>query len=270
MCGRYVVVSKLVAIEKKFNVKASQPELFAPNFNLGPGSFGPVITTEKPEELQFYQFGLTPFWAKKKMYLFNARAEGDSNKENDPLYHGSKGIISKPAFRKPIRSRRCLVIADAFYEGPEKERLSKPYLVYLRDEERPFAFAGLYDEWVDPETGEVHYGHSIITSVSNEVTMKIGHHRSPVILQKSDYRTWLDIHAPLEEITQLLEPYPAKAMNAYPVDPKVKNPRINERSLVDPIGERIFPEFDFQVHQSLKLYGMGESPARNRKLEEND
>lgn len=270
MCGRYVVVSELVAIEKKFNVQTEIPDLFTKNFNIGPGSMAPVITSEEPTQLQFFQFGLTPFWAKKKMYLFNARSEGDHNKENDPRYTGARGIIAKPAFRRPIRSQRCLVIADCFFEGPKEERLSKPYLVYLRDKQRPFAFAGIYDQWIDQSTGEINFGHSIITTVPNSVTQQIGHHRSPVILKPKDYSTWLDKDSALERITSLLEPYPGSEMNAYPVSTRVKNPRENDKDLLLPTGERIVKEFDYEIHQSLKLFGMGQSPARNRKFNEEE
>ena len=69
----------------------------------------PIVTQEEPEHLTMSMFGLTPQWAKKKTYWFNARAEGDRNKENDPRYLGAQGIIEKPAFRKAIRSQRCLV-----------------------------------------------------------------------------------------------------------------------------------------------------------------
>ncbi len=77
-------------------------------------------------QLQLFRFGFTPFWAKRKMYFFNARSEGDYNKENDPNYTGSLGIVNKPAFRLSIRKKRCRIIADAFIEGPKKEKLSKP------------------------------------------------------------------------------------------------------------------------------------------------
>ena len=255
MCGRYVVVSSVEVIEKRFNVKA--PELpFGPNFNLGPGTLAPVITNDKPKELQFFQFGLTPSWAKKKMYLFNARAEGDANQENDPAYTGGKGIISKPAFRKPIRSQRCLVIADAFIEGTKNEGLDKPFLVYLREGRRPFAFAGIWDTWVNHETGEIVNSFAIITTVPNELMQKIGHHRSPVILSERNERTWLRAEH-LNEIMSLLEPYPAEEMNAYPVSPGIKSPKMNDRSLLDPVGERVMTETDIGIHTELRLQGMG-------------
>mgnify|MGYP003341682027 CR=1 FL=1 len=106
MCGRYVIVSSVETIEKRFNVKADDAAAeFKGNYNLGPGAVAPVITNTEPNRLQLFTFGLCPSWAKKRMYLFNARAEGDGNPENDPEYSGGKGIISKPSFRKPIRSQ---------------------------------------------------------------------------------------------------------------------------------------------------------------------
>ncbi|MCB9245603.1 MAG: SOS response-associated peptidase [Flavobacteriales bacterium] len=266
MCGRYVVVSELKAIEKKFNVQTENPEQFQPNYNIGPGSYAPIVASDAPHTLRMSQFGLTPFWAKKRMYLFNARSEGDQNKSDDPMYNGARGIITKPAFRKPIRSQRCLIVADAFYEGPKTERLSKPYLVYRRNGDRPFAFAGLFDHWTDPETGEIICSHSIITTVSNKLTQRIGHHRSPVILHEQAYSTWIDPDTPLEQITALLEPFPAAELNAYPVSPRVKDPRENDAELLQPTGERIEKEYDYEIARNVKLFGMGQSPARDRRM----
>jgi putative SOS response-associated peptidase YedK len=204
MCGRYVVVSKVEQIEKVFNLKKTpQTSLFEPNYNLGIGNLAPIITSENPHELSLGQFGLTPSWAKKRMCLFNARSEGDGNKEDDPHYSGGKGIINKPSFRMGIRKQRCLIIADCFYEGSKTEGLSKPYLIYLKDR-RPFSFAGIWEKWADIEKGEVVLSFSIITTVANELIGKIGHHRSPVILSRNDERTWLNEKSSLASITSLL------------------------------------------------------------------
>lgn len=217
----------------------------------------PVITSDKPKELQFFQFGLTPSWAKKKMYLFNARSEGDGNKENDPNYTGGKGIISKPSFRKPIRSQRCLIIADAFIEGSTKEGLDKPFVVYLK-QRRPFALAGIFDRWTNHETGEIVESFAIITTTPNQLLQKIPHHRSPVILAERDEKRWL-MAEHLNEITGMLEPYPSEEMNAYPVSPRIKNPRNNGRDLIEPIGERLEPETEALIKTQIKLEGMGSS-----------
>lgn len=162
MCGRYVLVDKIEIIERSF--KARYLGDYKPNYNISPGQTSLVLTDENPREIQLSQFGYSPSWAKKQMYLFNARAEGDSNKTDDPNFNGSKGIIIKPAFQKAIRSQRCLVIASAFIEGTTKEKLNKPYLVYLNS--RPFAFAGIWNIWNGIHT------FAIITTTPNELIQK--------------------------------------------------------------------------------------------------
>lgn len=262
MCGRYVVVSKISEIEERFGVYATVKLL--PNYNIGPGSMAPVITDKDPKILQMFQFGLTPFWAKKKMYFFNARAEGDHNKENDPLYAGAKGIISKPAFRKPIRSQRCLIVADAFIEGTTKEKLDKPFLVHLEKGRRPFALAGIWDEWIDKASGEVVNSFAIITTTPTELLQKLPHHRSPVILDRNEEGRWLNPNADLMDITQMLHPYKG-FMNAYPISPDIKNPRNNNRELLQPVGPGVLTEKKMVVEQEMVLEGMGFSRGRQRR-----
>jgi len=268
MCGRYVVVSQLKKIAKRFNVSVDKAIEEIYNTNVSPGDFSYVITDDKPDEIQAFQFGLTPLWAKKKMYVFNARSEGDHNKENDVNYKGAKGIINKPMFRNLIRSKRCLVIADAFIEGPEKEKLSEPFVIYNRHGDRPFALAGLWDSWTNKETGEVLYSFSIITTVANDLLQKVGHHRSPVLLSEADEKTWLDKEAALDDITALLQPFDPSDYNAYSISTDIKNPRNNGGDLLKPLAEPLYPEFDYTVYQAIKLEGMGASRARKRKTEQ--
>ncbi|MBL7924087.1 MAG: SOS response-associated peptidase [Bacteroidia bacterium] len=264
MCGRYVLIDKLEAYEQRFNAAAGpfSVHIRLPNYNVVPGALAPVITNDKPDEIQFFRFGMTPFWAKKPMYLINARAEGDHNADDDPDYHGAKGIISKPSFRKPIRSQRCLVIADYFIEGPKKEKLDKPYLVYLK--RRPFAMAGIWDQWADPNTGEILYSFSIITTTPNRILQKIHHHRSPVILHERDERQWLEA-GPLASITDLLEPYDSDEMNAYPIGTRIKNPRSNDIELLEPLGDPVEQDVELRVVRELKLQGMGYTRRDERK-----
>jgi len=267
MCGRYVQVSTVETIEKRFNVSGDQLELH-PQFNVSPGNFAPIILDKDKHTISMGQFGFSPSWAKKRMYLFNARSEGDSNKENDPEYTGGKGIILKPAFRNSIRSKRCLVIADAFIEGTTSDKLNKPYLVYLRDHQRPFAFAGIYEDWTDPSSGEIITTYSIITTVTNSLLAQLPHHRSPVILRKKHEGLWLNTKTPLTDITRLLQAYPAEEMNAYPISSAIKNPRSEGRELIEAIGERIAPEKNVIFTKHNKLFGMGHSPGRERRLDD--
>jgi putative SOS response-associated peptidase YedK len=268
MCGRYVTVTETKLIEKKFNVEKSPEFDFQPNFNIAAGDRAPIITSAEPKLLQTFTFGFTPSWSKKKTYVINARSEGDHNKENKPDYQGAKGIIKKPFFRSSIRSKRCLVIADAFIEGTTREKLNNPFAVYLINKQRPFAFAGIYDEWVDQETGEILNSFAIITTAPNKLMQMIPHHRMPVILNPSDYGNYLSEDAPLESITSMLYPYDHKQMNAYPIENSIKNPRSNGSSLIEPIGAPLQKEYYYRQEQKTILLGMGMSPSRYRKLEE--
>jgi putative SOS response-associated peptidase YedK len=243
MCSRYILIQKAEFLEKRFNVRVPDTIHLTPSYNIAPGKYAPVITNENPREIQMYRFGLTPFWSTKPNLIINARAEGDSNPENDLRFRGSKGIITKPAFRKPIHTQRCLIPADAFIEGPEKEKLDKPYLVYLRNKVRPFAFAGIWDHWTNPESGEIISSFAIITTVANSLLLKIPHRRSPVILRHEDEKKWISNDLPLAEVTNLLVPYPGELMNAYPIAPTIKNPRADDPGLIYPAGDRLMPEY---------------------------
>ena len=257
MCGRYILVQKQEVIEKRYNAVFDITADYSPSYNISPGQYAPIVLHEGSNVIKMFRFGLTPHWSKKNMLLINARTEGDYNKLNDTEYNGNKGIISKPSFRKPIRSQRCLIPADAFYEGPELEKLSKPYLVYLIDKVRPFSFAGIFDTWHNEETGEIINSFAIITTVANTLLKKIPHHRSPVILPQSYEQKWLNPKIPLSDVTNMLRPYPGDKMNAYPVSPEVKNPANNSRLLINPTGDRIEKEFITKTKETWELSGMG-------------
>lgn len=266
MCGRYVIVTKVERIAKRFNVATNGLSDFSPNYNVSHGNMAPVICNDSPNQLQLLQFGLTPSWAEKQTYVVNARAEGDHNQSNDVHYRGVMGIAKKPMFRSSIRNKRCLVIADCFFEGPKLEKLNEPYLIYLKDKQRPFAFAGIWDEWIIGD--KIVKSFAIITTFANEVTKKIRHHRSPVILSKEMEHLWLDQATPFAEILNMLQPCPSELMNAYPVSNRMKNPKENDRNLLDPVGNRIINETNFFTSQQIKLEGMGNSHARERRRNE--
>ncbi|MEI6061998.1 MAG: SOS response-associated peptidase [Bacteroidota bacterium] len=241
MCGRYILVTTLEKIEDKFGLPPQHISL-EPDYNISAGHLAAVITDEKPKEIQFYTFGMTPFWAKREMLLVNARGEGDSNRADTPGFRGAMGIIQKPAFRKPIRSQRCLVLASAFIEGPREAGLTKPFLIYLRNHQNPFAFAGIWDIWLDPQTGEEVASFSIITTTANTLLQKIGNPRMPVILDGKEAKKWIRTESHLSEIIPMLNPYDSRLMNAYPLDPGIKNPEVNNKSLILPAGKRLYDE----------------------------
>lgn len=232
MCKRYICAQKISTIEKRFNLDDSVANNYQPSYNISKGNVVPVITNKHPKLLQFFRFGMTPFFSKEKLDLLNARVEGSRNRSNDPFYTGAKAIIQEVAFRMPIRSQRCLVIADAFVVGVEGN--AQPYVVYLKDKVRPFAFAGLWDVWKDDEGKEL-YSFSIITTVANPMLRKLGQERQPVILQRNRELAWLNNNLPLADAIRYLYPYPSNFMDAYPVANTIKNPNAEGRQLVNPL-----------------------------------
>lgn len=257
MCGRFILVQKLEKLEARFNVTAIPELSFTPSYNISPGKTSLIISSDSPDKIQTAVFGLTPFWAKKPMYLFNARAEGDRNKENDPNFRGAKDIINKPSFRKPIRSQRCLVPADAFIEGTTEEGLSKPFLVFLKNKQRPFVFAGIYDDWKNPLTNELVRSFSIITTTANSFMQKLPHHRSPVILEQWQEKKWISPKTALTDITDMLKPCNPDILNAYPISEYIKNPKNDNADLIKPIGETIEKESDISIKDTLSNQGFG-------------
>lgn len=239
MCGRFILVQKLEKLEARYNATAVPGLEYTPSYNISPGKTTLIIASDSPDSIVPAIFGLTPFWSKKAMYLFNARAEGDRNKENDPNFRGAKDIITKPAFRKSIRSQRCLVPADAFIEGTTKDGLSNPFLIFLKNKQRPFSFAGIYDDWKNPTTGETIRSFSIITTTSNELLQKLPHHRSPVILTPYQEKKWISSKTALTDITDMLCPYDAKLMDAYPISDRIKSSANDDASLIEAVGEKL-------------------------------
>jgi putative SOS response-associated peptidase YedK len=269
VCGRYVISAKLEKLLKELELDVSDSDLddFQPNYNVGPGSFAPVLTKKAKTPLRMQMFGFTPSWSEKRMYLFNARAEGNHNKENNIHFTGAMGIIQKPSFRSAIRKNRCLIPANGFYEGPQKEKLSKPYYIEHQNKDLMF-FAGVSNDWVDKETGEVTETFAIITTVSNKTTQKIGHHRSPVILEKSKWSAWMDSNTELSEVTSMLRPYTG-ALRAYPVSTDVKKISNNHEGLIKPLAQPIEKEYTYGLQHKIQLEGMGMTTSRKRKNEEN-
>lgn len=166
----------------------------------------PIITTS--DEVQVFNWGLIPFWIKteedadeiRRMTL-NARADT---------------IFEKPSFREPIMKKRCIVPSTGYFEWRHEGSKKVPYFIYLK-EEPIFSMAGIYDTWLDKETGVQHTTFSIITTDTNPLTDYIHNtkHRMPAVLSKEDEGKWLESDLSKLEITSLLKPYNADLMDAY-------------------------------------------------------
>jgi putative SOS response-associated peptidase YedK len=214
-------VAKPSKIEQRFRASFSQglDELF---YNASPSQGLPVITNAAPEKLQLLSWGLLPFWAKdgiKTRRSINARAET---------------VVEKPMFRQLFGRKRCLVVADGFYEWKQNKTAKEPYRILLQDEGL-FAFAGLYDEWINKETGEVLATFAIITTEANELVRPI-HDRMPVILRPEEEEQWLADHPGPAGHLALLRPFPAGQMKAYPVSTLVNYPKNNSPEVLAPLS----------------------------------
>lgn len=268
MCGRATLISSQKVIEERFN--ASFTNDFSENVNISAGNKIPVITCEKPHHIQSFTLGYTPHWAHKQTYMINARSEGSNNQDNDPLYKGAMGIFNKPMFRHAIRSQRCLVLVDAFIEGSKQEKLNKPFLVYATGTRKPFALAGIYDSWQHPLTGELHQTVAIVTTGSNRLLQRIGHHRSPVVLTKDQEEEWLNPDLSVSKLGQIMKPFDPKKFNAYPISKKIKNPEASGVSLLKPIGDPLFKDYDRTFYDRIKYVEDHSYEVREERLVEGD
>lgn len=176
-----------------------------------------IIRTEVGHIIwQATRWGLVPYFAKsladwKVFSTINAKAET---------------VQEKALWRGPFERRRCLVPADGFYEWKKIDPKTKQPYAYTLSNGQPFAFAGLWDAWKNPETGERLQSFAIITTTPNELTAEV-HDRMPVILRPRDYERWLERGHMAQLPIDLLRPYEAEEMNAAKVNPKVGNVRNN-------------------------------------------
>jgi len=207
MCGRFSFSYSEKFIEENFKI-AVDAGIYKPHYNCAPSQNLAVISNENPEKLSFYRWGLIPSWAKEISIgskLINAKAET---------------ILEKPSFKKSFKSRRCLVLADSFYEW-KQDKDKMPFRIHLENE-RPFAMAGIWDKWKDSEGREIN-SFSIITTEANEL-MKNIHHRMPVILPHSEQKNWL-VNSDTDYLFSLLRPYNSEEMEAYPISRLVNSPK---------------------------------------------
>jgi len=270
MCGRASIITPAPALEKRFNARLSAGTVLNENVNIAAGELIPVITQEHPDTIQQFTWGFTPHWAHKQTYMINARSEGSLNPENKANYNDSMGIFNKPMFKKAIRSQRCLVLVDAFIEGPKQEKLNQPHLVYPNRERGPFALAGIYDTWQHPLTGEIHHTVAIVTTTANRLLHRIGHHRSPVVLSKEDERTWLDPNLSTDAISSLMKPFNSKGFNAYPISQRIKKPNAKGLELLKPTGDKLFKDYDRCLYERLKYAADDSFTIREERLVEGD
>jgi putative SOS response-associated peptidase YedK len=225
MCGRFTNNAKPEQIKTEFKVGNKNPNLYQPRFNIAPSQMIDVVFEPETERtLTQLKWGLVPSWSKDAATakgLINARAET---------------ITEKPSFREAFKSRRCIIPASGFYEWQKKSTgVKQPFYFYLKEKE-VFGFAGLWEEWLDKQTGELLETCTIITTEANEV-LKPVHDRMPVILLPERYDEWLDAKVKdTKRLQELLKPYSAKEMDSHAVSKSVNIPETNSPELILPMN----------------------------------
>ncbi len=222
MCGRYTLTADLDQLQLRFGFEEKLPSYIA-RYNIAPTQEVLAVTNHGPgNHAQLMRWGLIPFWAKDTKIgsrMINARAET---------------VMESPSFRQAFQRRRCLVLADSFYEWKKAAGARTPMRIMLKSGE-PFGFAGLWETWRGPDGGEVR-SCTIITTAPNSLMEPI-HNRMPVILPREAEAQWLrgngvDVSA----LRELLIPYSATEMEAYEVSTAVNSARYDAPDCVIPIG----------------------------------
>ena len=220
MCGRYSLTADLAELAGRFEFDGDW-DAFERRYNIAPTQEVLTVVGGEKRRGGFMRWGLIPHWAKDLKIgsrMINARAET---------------VAEKPSFRTALRRRRCLILADGFYEWQRVGKNKRPMRIVMRSGE-PFAFAGLWETWRDPE-GTVVPSCTIITTTPNDLLKPI-HNRMPVILPKDIEDFWLDesVDDPIA-LGSVLTPYPDDAMEAYEVSPLVNSVANKGPEVIDPV-----------------------------------
>lgn len=221
MCGRFTLTVDPAESPEKFG-SYTFPKKFSPRFNIAPTQPVLAIPNDDKFKADFFVWGLIPMWAKDPSIgnrMINARGET---------------LAEKPSFRGSLKYKRCLILADGFYEwkSADGKKTKTPFFIHMKDR-KPFAFAGLWDSWNGPDGSHIR-SCTIITTEPNEL-MSMIHDRMPVILHTRDYAKWLDPSPQTpDQLLPLLKPFPADMMDAYPVSTLVNKPANDIPELVVP------------------------------------
>ncbi|NLY91856.1 MAG: SOS response-associated peptidase [Firmicutes bacterium] len=241
MCFFYALSATAQSLANRYQLKADfawelTAELAMPKYYVSGFDFPkmPVLTNDQPGRLQAMTWGLIPSWVKTpeqaaqiRRKTLNARAET---------------VLEKPSFRQAIRRRRCLVPADGFYEWRAFQGKKYPYYIFLKDK-AIFSFAGIWEEWVDPATGELLKTYSILTTEANPLLAKIHNlkKRMPVILPRAQERVWLADGVDEAALQSLMQPFPAELMAAYPIS-RLITARAVDRNSPEVQAPYVYPE----------------------------
>ncbi len=224
MCGRYSLTLDPAELKEAFpGVEVPDTETLA-RYNVAPSQSVPVIPNNHNNRVEFFHWGLIPSWAKDPQIgnrMINARAES---------------LAEKPSFRTALKRRRCLVLANGFFEWRQEpgSKTKTPMFIRLKSG-KPFGFAGLWDIWHSPDDQDV-LSCTIVTTTPNSLVAKI-HNRMPAIVRPEDYELWLDPdEQEPDRLAKVFKAYPASQMVAYPVSKLVNDPKNDVAECVAPLA----------------------------------
>ncbi len=212
MCGRFTIAIEPAEIVEEFELEEI-PSDWVQRYNVAPSQRIPAITHASDRKIEYLKWGLIPVWAKDPAIgnkLINARSET---------------ILEKPSFRNAFMKRRCLILADGFYEWKRDDHVvgSQPYR-FTRKDGKPFAFAGVWETWRNTDGRDVRSA-AIITCAANAMVRPV-HDRMPVILSRNSYWDWLK-DTPVEDLLRLLVPLQGDVLSGYPVSLVVNKPEVD-------------------------------------------
>lgn len=217
MCGRISLFASPELVTERFDAEPARA--LEPRYNVAPSQPHPVVRNDDPGTIRFPTWGLVPEWADDAPGSghINARAET---------------IAEKPSFREAFAERRCLVLADGFYDWKETPTGKQPYRVEREDRE-PFALAGLWEPANASDGGSATF--TVVTTEPNAVVEPV-HHRMPVLLDPDEETRWLRTGTEIEELSSAFEPYPAAELRAYPVSSALGDPENDSSDLVEEVA----------------------------------
>jgi putative SOS response-associated peptidase YedK len=224
MCGRYSLFANFREIEERFGEATFEEDEYEESYNIAPSQMVlSVINDGVKNRLGYLKWGLVPSWAKDSKVGFkmiNARAET---------------VHEKPSFREAFKKKRCLIVADSFYEWKRTENRKVPMRIKMKNNEL-FAMAGLWESWKSP-SGELVHTCTILTTAPNDLMSTI-HDRMPVILKQADEQSWLNPEVKtIDELKPFLIPLENGLLEAYEVSDKVNSPKNNDSDLIVKVGE---------------------------------
>lgn len=219
MCGRFAFIASYEKIKYQFRVTAEVA--IRPRFNIAPGSDVLCLVATEPQTIHcgMLRWGLIPSWTTNRQKignLINARAET---------------VFEKPAFRSPIKSKRCLMIMSGFFEWHQETWGKQPYY-FQKNNGELLAVAALWDTW--HHESEVIHSCCLITTQANQIMQPV-HHRMPVILNEEEQLLWLDnSQFNKKQLVELMKPYAEDNLTCYPVNPLMNHAEFNNPLAIAP------------------------------------